>query len=267
MAPVGDCHLCGINGPLTFEHIPPRSAFNDQSLRVLRGQAVLNVDLDTVLGELVQRGSGDYTLCTRCNNNTGSWYGSAFVAWAYQAMYILHATRGQASLNYVYHIFPLRVLKQVICMFFSTNGSAFRETYPDLEKFVLDRNASGMRPAIQIYAYLNATGRTRLTGIAATGRIDTGTVRVISEIAATPLGFLMALGDSPAPDNRLIDITFMAKYHYDDRKHVALKLSVLPIYTYFPGDYRDRDTVRRAAAENLASEAARRRVLGDAPRD
>lgn len=26
----------------------------------------------------MQKGKGKYTLCTNCNNNTGSWYGEAY---------------------------------------------------------------------------------------------------------------------------------------------------------------------------------------------
>jgi hypothetical protein len=64
----------------------------------------------------------------------------------------------------------------------------------------------------------------------------------MSEIAFPPLGYLMTIESIP-PDNRLIDISFMARFHYHDWKHIALRLPVLPIYTFIPGDYRDREHV------------------------
>lgn len=243
----GVCRLCGVDGPLSFEHVPPQKAFNDRPARVLRGDAVVNVDPDDLRGRIEQGGAGEFTLCGPCNNDTGHRYAPAFIGWAYQAMWILRATRGLASLNYVYHIFPLRVLKQVACMFFSVNGPDFHKAHPKLQKFVLDPSASGLVPALRIYAFLNGSERTRQTGVAVRGRFDTGRIEIISEIASSPIGFVMAFGDSPAPDGRLIDITFMAKCHYNDWKHVALALPVLSVYTGVPVDYRDRDTARRQA--------------------
>ena len=74
-------------------------------------------------------------------------------------------------------------------------------------------------------------------------------IRVISEIAFPPFGYLMAFGSTP-PDERLVDISFMAKYRYNDWKDIALPLPVLPVYTMYPGDYRNRDTVLKEAAED-----------------
>src|SRR5262245_38503149 len=108
----GVCRLCGKDGPLSFEHVPPQKAFNDRPARVLRGDAIFKVDPDDLRGRIEQGGAGEHTLCGPCNHNTGSWYAPAFIDWAYQAMWILRATGGLASLNHVYHIFPLRVLKR-----------------------------------------------------------------------------------------------------------------------------------------------------------
>jgi hypothetical protein len=40
--PNGVCHLCGVFGPLTFEHVPPRAAFNDRG--------VLEADIYKLIG-------------------------------------------------------------------------------------------------------------------------------------------------------------------------------------------------------------------------
>jgi 5-methylcytosine-specific restriction endonuclease McrA len=81
--PNGACHLCGTFGPLTFEHIPPSSAFNNRRLleadihKLMRSD--LLEDLRNPKGNISQRGSGKHTLCVRCNNDTGGWYGGAYV--------------------------------------------------------------------------------------------------------------------------------------------------------------------------------------------
>ena len=85
--PNGQCHLCGSSGPLTFEHVPPSAAFNDHrvleaDIHKLIGSDLL-ADLKNPTGKYNQRGSGKFTLCRRCNNDTGGWYGRAYVEFAH----------------------------------------------------------------------------------------------------------------------------------------------------------------------------------------
>jgi hypothetical protein len=80
----------------------PRAAFNDRPLllahikQVIRGSA----NLDSLSGKNHQKGAGRYTLCERCNNLTGHWYGAAYVDWAYQGMQIVLGTKGTPTLIY-----------------------------------------------------------------------------------------------------------------------------------------------------------------------
>jgi hypothetical protein len=243
----GTCRICGFNKKLSFEHVPPEAAFNDRPIREIRGEVLINADLDKIAGKISQRGSGSYTLCEKCNNDTGSWYGTAFAHWTYQAMHILRATHGNASLYYTYHIFPLRIIKQIICMFFSATGPQFSDGRRDLVHFVLNKNATGVHPRYRIYAYFNNSRRSRQTGITGRLNFDTHTIQVMSEISFPPLGYLMTF-ESSSPDDRLIDISFMAQFHYNDWEHISLRLPVLPVYTFLPGDYRDRDRVLTGAS-------------------
>jgi hypothetical protein len=243
----GNCHICGNHGKLSFEHVPPKSAFNDHPVFVADIKELignLNGDLRNIKGKVHQLGAGGYTLCERCNNNTGAWYGNAFADWAYQAFRVLHFTRGEPSLYYQFRIFPLRVLKQIICMFFSTNGDRFREAHKDLVKFVLNRNARGIRPEIRIYAYYNLSGISRQSGVAGLLNLEKRRHHTFSEIAFLPLGYVMTF-ESEIPDDRPVDISFFAKYAYNDWKEFSFRLPVLPVYSYFPGDYRSKEEFLR----------------------
>jgi len=164
----GICHICGINIELTYEHVPPRKAFNSKPVFYQDLQDLLEDQnfLDSSQGKPNQKGVGGYTLCERCNTTTGSWYGTAYVDWTYKAMNVLKYTRGKPSIYYPFYIFPLRVIKQIICMFFSTNGSEFQKNHPDLVKFVLDRKARHLAQDIQICAFYNTSPRSRQSGIA-----------------------------------------------------------------------------------------------------
>jgi hypothetical protein len=248
----GICHICGIKTELTYEHIPPRSAFNNRPLLRAKFDEILKADdLDSIRGEISQHGAGAYTLCAQCNNLTGSWYGPAFIDWAFQGLILGESAGMTPSLYRLFHIFPLRIIKQIICMFFSANGPGFQKVHPELVRLVLNREAKYLEKDISVYAYFNRSSRSRQTGIVGVTDFSSGSVKLVSEIAYPPLGYIMTI-NSPPPDERLVDISFFSQYGYDDWKDIALRFSVLPVYSPFPGDYRDRETVIKHANKNRA---------------
>jgi hypothetical protein len=136
----------------------------------------------------------------------------------------------------------------------SANGEGFAESHPDLVKFVLSKRAQFINPTTRIYAYYSVSPRVRKTGVAASGSFDGGRFRVMSEFAFVPFGYLMTFNSTP-PDERLCDITDFNRFSYDDWQEVHIRLPILPIYTYFPGDYRDKATVlRQVQASRSAAE-------------
>ncbi len=70
--------------------------------------------------------------------------------------------------------------------------------------------------------------------------------RGLCEIACRPIGYVMSFDPAP-PDKRLVDISFFARYSYSDWTSISLRLPALPVWTYFPGDYRNREQVERDA--------------------
>ena len=247
----GICRICGFEGKLSFEHVPPKAAFNDRPLVVSAMRDLVGRDLDERRGRTQQRGSGAYTLCASCNSHTGHWYGSAYVEWARQAIMIIRASRGNATLHYGYRLHPLRVLKQVICMIFSANGPRFAARQPELVRFVMDPERRGLNPAIQVFAFLTASGRGRECGVSGMFGFERGQAVILSEVSFPPLGFILCLG-SPAPDPRLVDITLFSKFAYGDERDLFLPLPVLPVYTPYPGDYRPREAVLEQVARSQA---------------
>ena len=242
----GICHICGVHGKLSFEHVPPEAAFNDRRILHTAFEKVLaSDDLDSVRGKFHQRGAGAHTLCEKCNNDTGSWYAGAYADWAHQAMAILIGTGGKPSLSYPFNIFPLRVLKQVVCMFFSVNGPQFQLHNSELVRFVLNRESRIFPPRYRVYAFYTASGRSRAAGI--TGMLQgfgsTGSrIHVFSEVTFPPFGFMMTPNGGPALDPSFCEISSFSQFEYNDwRGGISMKLPVMPIYTAFPGDYRTRE--------------------------
>ena len=242
----GICHICGTDGKLSFEHVPPEAAFNDRRiLHAAFDKVVGTDDLDKLRGRIQQRGAGAYTLCEKCNNDTGSWYGTAYAEWAHQAMGIVIGTRGRPSLMYPFNLFPLRVLKQVVCMFFSVNGPAFQKHQPDLVRFALNREARAFPAHVRIYTFYTFSARSRAIGAAGLVKgfgSGSSSVHVFSEVTFPPFGFVMTLGDTMPPDTRFVEISGFSRFEYNDcRAGISMKLPLMPIYTGFPGDYRTRE--------------------------
>ncbi len=248
----GVCHICGSYGALSFEHVPPRSAFNKHPVLVPHIKDLIekmDCDFKNLKCKTHQLGAGEYTLCEKYNNNTGAWYSNAFTDWAYQASRILAYSKGEPSLYYQFKIFPLRVIKQIVCMLFSANGPDFCKMHPDLVKFVLDNEARYIKPEIRIYTFYNLGGISRQSGVAGLLKLEKG-YYIFSEIAFFPLGYVMTI-ESEVPDDRPVDISFFANYSYHDLKEFSLRLPLLPIYTYLPTDYRPSDEVLKEVAKNI----------------
>jgi hypothetical protein len=112
MKHVGKCHICGKEGPLSFEHVPPWAAGNQQPVIVGTFEALRRMgdDLEGSLkGRTQQRGAGAHTLCERCNNKTGEWYVNRLADFCAQGMRILLASRGEPSSASRLRIYPLEV--------------------------------------------------------------------------------------------------------------------------------------------------------------
>ncbi len=244
----GQCHLCGSNGRLTFEHVPPQSAFNN--VRILKADIdrLINSDdskkeIENPKGEYVQGGAGSYTLCKTCNNDTGSWYASDYVEFVKAVFPLCRQAPKEARVSFRAKMRPLRVLKQILVMFCSACPPGFAAKHPDLVRYLLNRTSREFPPGIQVWASLFDTRNSRATrqsGISGRLDLDAGT-SIYSEISFPPFNFVMTLDGSRPPDTRLANIDFMHEFEYSEHAEVTLSLYNLSVNTYFPGDYRTLD--------------------------
>jgi hypothetical protein len=80
----GTCRICGLRRELTYEHIPPRCAFNEAPARMYSvEQWVILESGGPAKYRDQQRGPGYLTLCDECNNRrSGAWNVPDFCLWA-----------------------------------------------------------------------------------------------------------------------------------------------------------------------------------------
>ena len=112
----GHCHLCGEFKDLTFEHIPPKSANNDQPILIKKFEHLFDKK-SFVYGKSIRsnKGSGLYCFCKSCNNNTGTWYSRDFSDFVSQANKYFNNAEIVNRINFIeFNFKPLNVLKQVI---------------------------------------------------------------------------------------------------------------------------------------------------------
>jgi hypothetical protein len=200
-----------------------------------------------------QRGAGRHTLCETCNNNTGSWYVPSYIRWAEQVMeYVTRRPNGY-TLALPYQIRPLRVLKQIVCMFASACGPTLTRNHPELTKFVLDRWAVHLPRDIKVFAFMMhpSSWMARQTGITSVLDASQGgaLIQNFSELSFPPLGYFLTLGGSP-PDRGTTDITFFADHALDQKREIHLPLPMRGIYSPFPGDFRSPSELQAAFDQN-----------------
>lgn len=228
----GVCCICGKNGPLSPEHVPPQAAFNKSTVILYSWDDRLTNR--KVKGKKIQGGAHEFTLCEKCNNDTGSWYGGEYVKWAKIGHDIVPHWKksGIEHGSVVLHgVYPLRFLKQVVTCFFSVatgpGTNALAQSYPDLAKFVLDKEfqglPSGFRFYLNLYWYSQPSTNLRRFGIAGripvkwnttTGEIAAQGAYAFSEIAHPPFQLLMFQDGEDYPD--ATEITYFKDFEYDE---------------------------------------------------
>ncbi len=224
----GTCCICGKDTELTFEHIPPKAAFNHFHLRLYDffGYLIHNYTKYTA----TQNGMGRYSLCSSCNNRTGEWYGAAYAEFASQGM-SYYRTQAQGLMAVPYTIYPLRVLKQIVSCFASVNGPSWCQQNPMIREFLLNPYEQKFPPNIDIRMYVQGRGQTKISGIIGQMNPFTGERFCGSEWGHIPFSYIY-IHDTTYTNywvlNELYSVLSFLQYGYDDRAKVYLNIPRKP---------------------------------------
>ena len=263
---IGKCALCGKECELTFEHIPPRAAFNSAPVRPVSGLELLKNDsvegedrmpweIDGLPYENQQKGMGRYSLCQTCNNNTGSWYGDAYITFAQRAhVAIKHFLSDEQMVVGFKELYPLRIIKQILSMFCSINSMSIVDPrFEPIRKFVLDRNAVGLdKLKYKLCIYFTNSTLIKYAGLTVLLKLQQPGIRTMamSEITAYPFGFILYFDPVETWEYRGIDITAFADFNYDDMATIGFPWNIIEMNDIFPEHFRTKEEIIKCVEEN-----------------
>lgn len=261
MAHRGKCALCGSECELTFEHIPPKKAFNEYPAKTVSGNDLLASmerndsnpwDLSKHQYKNNQKGMGLYSLCSRCNSFTGTRYGNEYINFAHGFQQIIKSTKPVAGMTMFVEnasFRPLPVIKQVISMFCSVNQNISHPIFDILKKFVLEENSSFPKNEVKLGMYICVDGIFRRCPLSFCGSIKDNKIHLIgvSEISTYPLGFLLYLTEGKEFEIPCLDITDFCDYQYNDECIMEMELPIYECNSIIIGDFRTKQEIERVA--------------------
>src|SRR6266545_6676329 len=130
-------------------------------------------------------------------------------------------------------------------MFCSVCGPSLQRRFPDIPKFILDKERRYLPHDLKVFAYLVDPNESEGGRQSPFAKKDTGREYIFAELAFAPLGFVLT-GEAVPVNADLLNISYFAHWPYHNWQTVFLKLPVLPIVSGLPGDFRTRDELNRA---------------------
>ena len=251
----GKCRICGKEGKLTFEHIPPSATFNKTSARIVKLMDLVNSEkeegafpweLDRAKYTISQRGIGDYFLCEKCNNNTGSWYGSHYKRFIDGLMYAYVIVNRQDMSMFSFELKnmrPLPIIKQIFAMFCDINH-ALAENDTSIREFLLNKECNEIdRNKYRIFMYILKGDYEKTVGLSAKIQSGQSSPLMLSEIATIPVGYILYKNLPNDFETNLTEITNFLDCDYNSTGNIKLTVNAYEINSWIPGDFRSKKEI------------------------
>jgi hypothetical protein len=252
-APKDHCWLCNRYCTMTKEHIPPESAFNDCPLLLHKvdQRSIESGVLGWVPHQRFSRGMFVRSVCERCNNICGRKYGGAYVDLVRRVAERIGDVREFHTASILNVRRPLAILKQVLFQFVSVNGPGFVRANEWVTPFIKSPMNQSIPPDIGVYLYASNIEGCKRTGISSHFDLGRNERNIISEFSFWPLGTVMSFGHLSHPE--LAPVHHWVRYRYDYKGTVDLHLSVNPVHSAYPLDFRTESQLSSGAADNSAA--------------
>ena len=257
----GKCRLCGKECVLTYEHVPPRNAFNshtvieysfEDTIKTLTDNDRMPWDHSGLKGKQNQKGSGGYYLCRECNNNTGSWYMEEYVLFAKTLASMIYTEEFKEREIYDFTLFdlsPLKLYKAVITLMCDTNHDGLGDE--QIKAFIMNKESNDFdMEKYQIYAYLVAPGSMRVTGKAAEIITTVPHPIIFSEVSHYPVGFTMYIDKPMGFEPFGVNINSFVKCSYNEKCNISFHgMPYVSLNTHIPIDFRSKDEIKNCRVE------------------
>jgi hypothetical protein len=256
------CRICGKDAVLTYEHVPPKNAFNSHTVVEYSFDQVINMmgdskrmpwDHSGIKGKYNQKGSGGYYLCRDCNNNTGSWYIEEYVKFANTLSSMIQTEKikiGEYVSFTLFDLYPLRIFKAIITLICDTNRMCCLGDNR-IQEFLLDKENNDFdTDKYQVYACLVAPGSMRVTGKTAELITYLSEPVILSEVSHYPLGFALYINKPKGFEPPGVNITSFVKQQYNEKCKIIIHgMPYYEINTNYPMDFRTKDEIRKCVSE------------------
>lgn len=162
---VAKCLLCRSSPKLTFEHIPPKSCYNNMGRQIHTFEAMLR---KYRTGEKFPKGMGKHVLCAECNSFLGDNYvnvDGGFKEWTHLGMDLVLRGAGVVPFLHGFSIRPGVVGRQMAAMALAMSREQFasQEWYAHLRKIVWCPEECHSAGDLVFCVYLMSCGTPRLT--------------------------------------------------------------------------------------------------------
>lgn len=253
------CRVCGTLDDLSFEHVPPKSAFNRDRAEMLGLDAWLEREKSTGRpgrrGKISQGGSGVRTLCRTCNSRAGRLYVPEMARWVRIGRYALRDNREAvddadtivSTLGIglkIKEVRPGRFVKQMVTMLLAIAPIGIPEGYPDLAAYARDPDVTAFPDGMSLYLNFYLGPISRFIGSAAVVRESDEATYAVTELAYPPFAYALVMGEpAAAPALPCCDITSFAAAPIDRLANVEMFMQCGFGHTPFPLDYRSAASV------------------------
>lgn len=247
----GGCRICGEVHHLTFEHIPPKSAGNNQTVRSVPLDRWIT---DGAPGQFPrhgwtqqQKGTGGYVLCGRCNNFTGRHYVPDFVEFANAAIALM-AREGIWTLPDVaadastieftaQGIRPGVLARQVLTMLLAVSGSPEVAAQRPLTRRIILEDYPAALSDLRMFMTLYRGPGIRVLPTSAMFSLAVREPQTVVEVAFPPFAFVGLLS-GPADPKFGAEISDWTELPSPMTANVLLRPPIASGHTPFPADYR-----------------------------
>jgi hypothetical protein len=218
--PEGTCRLCAKDGPLTFEHIPPRSAGNSDPLKGYSlGAAYRQAAGNRERYVSEQKGAGRHALCAACNTLCSTRrYVYEMAKWVTifndaidASLPELRARGSEESATFTLglkNVYPGRLVRQMVVQLLAINEPLFGSDHQHLRDFVIDASVRALAPGTRLFLSIETRPRNLYVPATAVLLADGATVW-FSEVSHCPIRFGLAVAARDLPQG---DVTAFATH-------------------------------------------------------